>query len=234
MKENLTVFICFSAKDRYTIAEPIVHHLKNYGIDIWYDRYAMVLGDNRIEKNLKEVKKNGTLMDNTSRKAFQGRNLMLGTEEFKLLAEKHMDMIFRIAFSFLKSQSDAEDVTQDVLLRLYETDYVFESQSHIKNWLAKVTCNECRKFWRRLPHKQENISDYADRLAFEEKSYQDLFTAVMRLDKAKRIVVILYYLEGYQIHEIAELLEIPQGTVGTRLARARKELRKYLEDEVSI
>ena len=56
----------------------------------------------------------------------------------------------------------------------------------------------------------------------------------MRLDKAKRIVVILYYLEGYQIHEIAELLEIPQGTVGTRLARARKELRKYLEDEVSI
>ena len=43
---------------------------------------------------------------------------MLGTEEFKLLAEKHMDMIFRIAFSFLKSQSDAEDVTQDVLLRL--------------------------------------------------------------------------------------------------------------------
>lgn len=173
-------------------------------------------------------------MDNTSRKAFQGRNLMLGTEEFKLLAEKHMDMIFRIAFSFLKSQSDAEDVTQDVLLRLYETDYVFESQSHIKNWLAKVTCNECRKFWRRLPHKQENISDYADRLAFEEKSYQDLFTAVMRLDKAKRIVVILYYLEGYQIREIAELLEIPQGTVGTRLARARKELRKYLEDEVSI
>lgn len=173
-------------------------------------------------------------MDNTSRKAFQGRNLMLGTEEFKLLAEKYMDMIFRIAFSFLKSQSDAEDVTQDVLLRLYETDYVFESQAHIKNWLAKVTCNECRKFWRRLPHKQENISDYADHLAFEEKTYQDLFTAVMRLDKAKRIVVILYYLEGYQIHEIAELLEIPQGTVGTRLARARKELRKYLEEEVSI
>ncbi len=57
-------------------------------------------------------------MDNTSRKAFQGRNLMLGTEEFKLLAEKHMDMIFRIAFSFLKSHSDAEDVTQDVLLTM--------------------------------------------------------------------------------------------------------------------
>jgi hypothetical protein len=48
------LFICFAAEDRYTIAEPIVYHLKNYGINIWYDRYAMVMGDNREEKNLKE------------------------------------------------------------------------------------------------------------------------------------------------------------------------------------
>lgn len=58
MRNNLCVFICFAAKDRYTIAEPIVHHLKNYGIDMWYDRYTMVLGDNRIEKNLKEGAQN--------------------------------------------------------------------------------------------------------------------------------------------------------------------------------
>lgn len=58
MSDNLCVFICFSAKDRYTIAEPIVHHLKNYGVDVWYDRYAMVLGDNRVEKNLKEGAEN--------------------------------------------------------------------------------------------------------------------------------------------------------------------------------
>lgn len=51
---NSHLFICFAAEDRYTIAEPIVYHLKNYGINIWYDRYAMVMGDNREEKNLKE------------------------------------------------------------------------------------------------------------------------------------------------------------------------------------
>ena len=60
MKKNLSAFICFSAKDRYTIAEPVVYHLKNYGIDIWYDRYTMVLGDNRVEKNLKEGAENCT------------------------------------------------------------------------------------------------------------------------------------------------------------------------------
>lgn len=48
------IFICFAAEDRYNIAEPIVYHLKNYGIDIWYDRYKLLIGDNRIEKNLIE------------------------------------------------------------------------------------------------------------------------------------------------------------------------------------
>lgn len=159
---------------------------------------------------------------------------MLSTEEFKRCAQEYMDVVFRVAFSCLRSQTDAEDVTQEVLLRLYETDYVFESRAHIKNWLVKVTYNECRKFWRRLWRRHENIDDYAEQLAFEEADCQDLFTAVMKLDRAKRIVVVLYYLEGYQIQEIAGILKIPPGTVGTRLARARKELRKYLEEEVSV
>ena len=159
---------------------------------------------------------------------------MLSTEEFKRCAQEYMDVVFRVAFSCLRSQTDAEDVTQEVLLRLYETDYVFESRAHIKNWLVKVTYNECRKFWRRLWRRHENIDDYAEQLAFEETDCQDLFTAVMKLYRAKRIVVVLYYLEGYQIQEIAGILKIPPGTVGTRLARARKELRKYLEEEVSV
>ena len=159
---------------------------------------------------------------------------MLSTEEFKRCAQEYMDVVFRVAFSCLRSQTDAEDVTQEVLLRLYETDYVFESRAHIKNWLVKVTYNECRKFWRRLWRRHENIDDYAEQLAFEETDCQDLLTAVMKLDRAKRIVVVLYYLEGYQIQEIAGILKIPPGTVGTRLARARKELRKYLEEEVSV
>lgn len=158
----------------------------------------------------------------------------MGTEEFKLLAEDYRDMIFRIAFSLLKSQADAEDVTQEVLLHLYETERVFDGREHVKNWLVKVTYNECRRLWRCPWRRHENIEDYAERLAFEDRTYQDLFCAVMKLDKAKRIVVVLYYLEGYQIQEIADLLQIPRGTVGTRLARARKKLKMYLEEEVSL
>ena len=159
---------------------------------------------------------------------------MLSTEEFNQFAEAYMDTVFRVAFSCLKSRADAEDVTQEVLLRLYETDYIFESSEHVKNWLIKVTYNACRKFWRRAFRRHENIDVYIEQLTFEDRSYQDLFAAVMKLDRAKRVVVLLYYIEGYQLQEIAQLLEIPQGTVGTRLARARRELRTYLEEEVSI
>lgn len=52
--ETSKLFICFSAKDRYDIVQPIVYHLKNYGINVWYDRYEMVMGDDRLKKNLEE------------------------------------------------------------------------------------------------------------------------------------------------------------------------------------
>jgi len=51
---SIQIFICFAAEDRYTIAEPLVYHLKNYGIPVWYDRHSLVMGDNRQEKNLDE------------------------------------------------------------------------------------------------------------------------------------------------------------------------------------
>lgn len=54
MSKEIKVFICFAAEDRYSIAEPIVYHLKNYGIHMWYDRQALLMGDNRKEKNLNE------------------------------------------------------------------------------------------------------------------------------------------------------------------------------------
>lgn len=159
---------------------------------------------------------------------------MLDTAQFNAYAAKYMDTVFRLAFSWLKSPADADDVTQNVLLRLYRTDYQFESDEHVRNWLMKVTVNECRKVWRRPFRSHENIDDYAETLAFEDPSYRDLFEAILRLDKAKRLAIVLYYIEGYSIKEIAEILDVPAATIGTRLSRARKELAKYLKEEESI
>ena len=159
---------------------------------------------------------------------------MLDTAQFNANAAKYMDTVFRLAFSMLKSPADADDVTQNVLLSLYRTDYQFESDEHVRSWLMKVTVNECRKVWRRPFRRHENIDDYAETLAFEDPSYQDLFEAIMQLDRDKRTVIVLYYIEGYSIKEIAEILDVPAATIGTRLARARAKLAQYLKEEESI
>jgi len=159
---------------------------------------------------------------------------MLDTAQFNAYAAKYMNTVFRLAFSMLKSPADADDVTQNVLLSLYRTDYPFESDDHVRSWLMKVTVNECRKVWRRPFRRHENIDDYAETLAFEDPSYRDLFEAIMQLDRDKRTVIILYYIEGYSIKEIAEILDVPAATIGTRLARARAKLAQYLKEEESI
>ena len=67
----------------------------------------------------------------------------MSKEEFTAFAEKYMDTIYRVAYSWTKNSDDANDVTQDVLLQLYKTTKEFESDSHLKNWLIKVTVNHC-------------------------------------------------------------------------------------------
>lgn len=149
-------------------------------------------------------------------------------EEFARLAALHMDAVFRLAFSYLKNRADADDVTQIALLRLYETNKVFESDTHVKHWLLRVTINECKQRWRSSWSRTECFEDYVNELVFEEQRYSDLFQAIMALDKKYRTVIVLYYYEGYAVAEIATLLGIPQGTVGTRLRRAREQLKRYL------
>ncbi len=159
---------------------------------------------------------------------------MRNTAEFNTLARTFQDDIFRLALGCLKSYDAADDVTQEVLIALYRSEKPFENDQHAKNWLMKVTMNECRKIWRRPWRYHENIDDYAERLFQEQKDYSDLFTAIMELDKKKRMVIILHYVEGYSLAEIAELTGTPKATVGTWLARARGELKNMLEEMISI
>ncbi len=89
MNENKRIFICFSAKDRYDIVEPLVYHLKNYGIELWYDRHKLVMGDNRVEKNLMEGAKSSEysliiLSKNTI-------TSVCAMEEIKIVKKKYYD-----------------------------------------------------------------------------------------------------------------------------------------------
>ena len=160
---------------------------------------------------------------------------MITDEQFTEYARSYMDVIFRVAFNYLKSRIDADDITQNVLLKLYRTDKVFGSETHLKHWLIRVTINECKRMllspWRRV----EPIDNYAQSLGFETPEQSEMFDLVMELPAKYRIVTLLYYFEGYKTEEISVLLRLPKSTVCTHLERARKKLKlKILEDENNV
>lgn len=155
-------------------------------------------------------------------------------QQFVPLAERYMDTIFRVAYGYLRCRADADDVTQDVLIQLYKTDTVFESDEHIKRWLIRVTVNKCKNIFRSPWYRMEDIAAYENSLPFEAPEHRELFDAVMALDRRYRIPVLLYYFEGYSQKEIAQLLAIPEETVRTRLFRARGKLKIKLTEVTQI
>lgn len=179
-------------------------------------------------------------------------------EEFTCYAARYMDMVFRLAFNYMKNHADAEDVTQNVLLKLYQYPWEFETEEHMRNWLVRVTINECtsmyRLFWRKeLPLYENSDRDYggtdgrSDRNeAFGGETFVNkpfgsevtlsetasvLMEALMRLSAKYRVVIYLYYYEGFDTNEIADMLKVPPTTVRTRLARGRERLKKRLEED---
>lgn len=152
-------------------------------------------------------------------------------EQFESLVEKYMDMIYRVAYSWTKNSDDANDVTQDVLIQLYKSNKKFESDVHIKNWLIKVTVNQCKMLFRTPWSKMEDISNYAETIGFEDESHLDLFFAVMKLDKKYRVPLMLFYYEGYSTKEISSFLGISEKTISTRLFRAKAILKDYLKED---
>lgn len=155
----------------------------------------------------------------------------MSKEKFEAFATKYMDMIYRIAYSWMKNSHDANDITQEVLIRLYETDKAFESETHIKNWLIKVTINQCKMFFRSPWRNVEDVFQYAESIGVEDTCQLGLFSAVMKLDKKYRVPLMLFYYEGYSTKEVALFLGTNEKTISTRLYRAKNKLKEYLNEE---
>ena len=152
------------------------------------------------------------------------------TTDLKEICRKYGDRLYAAAFNICRQREDAEDAVQESLIRLYRCETEFESEEHLKAWLFRVTVNAaksmCRSFWNR---NRTSYEEYMDSLIFEEPSDRSLMDAVLRLPEKYRIVVHLYYYEGYKTREIADILELSENTVKTRLLNSRKILIAKLE-----
>lgn len=155
----------------------------------------------------------------------------MSNQEYSRMVDRYANTVYRVALSIVNSPQDAEDVVQTTFLKLLIGKQEFQDEEHIRRWLIRVAVNECnslfRSFWR---SKVDHLEEWAAEPEFSIEERQDLYQAVRYLPAKCRIVIHLFYYEGYSSKEIAELLHIREATVRTRLVRARKLLRQRLKE----
>ncbi len=151
---------------------------------------------------------------------------------FENAVARNSRRLFLIALSFTKNHDDSEDIVQNVFMKLWNGKNDFENDEHIKNWLTAVCVNESKNCLKSYFRKNTTDLDSAcDLYSFDRQSDLDLFTAVMKLPKTDRVVIHLFYYEELSIKQIADLLDVKETAVGTRLHRARSKLKEMLGDE---
>ena len=155
---------------------------------------------------------------------------MLTNEQFTCLAQRYIDTVYRVALNYIKSPADAEDITQDVFLKLLQQKQTFDSDDHVKYWLIRVTINGCKNLVRSRWWKAESFEEYAGKLVFDNQEQSELFYTVMALPRKYRLPIYLHYYEGYSTQEIGQLLKLPKNTVCTQLKRGRELLKKALQE----
>ena len=147
----------------------------------------------------------------------------------------HGNTVYRLALCRLQNLQDAEDVYQDVFLRLLEQEAEYWDAERTKAWLIRTALNRCadrHRFRLRRPILPlEKVPGYAaavDSALADDLSAAELWAAVAHLPEKLRTVVHLHYGEGYSTEELAAMLGVPAATVRTRLYRARERLKKLL------
>ena len=139
--------------------------------------------------------------------------------------------VLTAALCYVKKQSDAEDIMQDVFFSLYTYSGSFNEDEHVKAWLIKCTVNRCKDLLRSHWHRFSLPLEAAREQTHYDSYGDDMFELIHKLGKNNRIVMYMHYYEGYSVEETAAILGISANAVSSRLKRGRQQLKKLIENE---
>ena len=145
------------------------------------------------------------------------------------IVRTYADMVYRIAYRYVKNSIDTDDVFSEVFLAYFKKERTFESEEHRKAWLIRVTINCAKDLLEQRPQQQLREEILADRTMPDRDTYIDLHEAIEGLRPEYREVIKLYYLDDLSVKEISHILNRNENTIKTQLSRAREALRTVLE-----
>ena len=152
-------------------------------------------------------------------------------EELGHLILSSEQQLYATAKTILHNDQDCADAIQESIVKAFSKIHTLKKDDYAKTWLIRILINECYNIARqngRKEYLEENhmeISEQSD----ENRDYSELYKAVNNLKEELRIPVVLYYMEEFKVKEIARILEISEGAVQKRLARAREKLKNMIQ-----
>ena len=153
-------------------------------------------------------------------------------ERFEIAYGQYADMLYRVSFSYLKSKEDAEDVVQDVFTKYFCGLHMPMNAEQEKAWFIRVTINQCYDAIRKKGYRNHSaLEEVAQMPECEKEDTTTLYEALDKLPERSKGVIILHYLEGYSVEEVAKILQLSVSAVKMRLKRGREFLKLELERE---
>ncbi len=157
--------------------------------------------------------------------------------DLESVIDRYSDMLYKICFLILKNEQDTKDVLQETFLIYYTKQPKLESEEHKKAWLIKVSQNKCKEFLRfHKRHAAIPLEDMEETLVITDgmnANDKEILSIIWDLDYKLKSVVILHYIEGYTVNEVASLLKTSPSAVKKRLQRAREKLSVKFKGEVA-
>lgn len=139
------------------------------------------------------------------------------------------ESLYRVAKSLLNNDEDCGDAICKTIARAFEKLHTLKSDAFAKTWLTRILINECYNILRR-EKKIVYLENYGEKEESQkQQDYSELYEAIRKLPEGGRLAIVLYYMEGYSVKEIAVMMKTTESAVKKRLARAREKLKTYLE-----
>ncbi len=151
--------------------------------------------------------------------------------------DEYTDLLFRIAYYYVKDPYLAEDIVQDVFIKFYYSSY--EEKGELRAYLSRVTANACKDYLKSWSYRKVRLTEkifpkgkmiHTDGLVHQEE-LNVLDTAILSLPLKQREAIVYYYLENLSVKEISQLLECPESTVKSRIKSGKDLLKKKLVKE---
>jgi len=155
------------------------------------------------------------------------------------LIEQYGQEVYKIAYFYMKETQLAEDVFQEVFYKVIKNYHKFNHQSSEKTWLIRITINTCKDMLRTSWIKrvttfgvwQDSENEYEKPYDIEKKeTNKELYELIQQLPQKYKEILLLFYYKDLTYEEISEILQIPEGTVRSRLSRAREKLKKMMNE----